>query len=65
MSDGIIPPGEKLRRAVKWISDERRADPDRKLAPLVDEAALRFDLSPADQDWLTRALREGSDEAKV
>jgi len=53
------PPGENLRRAVKWISDERQARPDAKLAKLLDEAGLRFDLSPAEQEWLaTTFLRK-------
>lgn len=51
-----LPKGEKLRRAVQWISEERQARPDEKLAKLVDEAALRFDLSPADEEYLLRTF---------
>ena len=50
------PSGESLRKAVKWISDERQARPDAPLVKLVDEAALRFDLSPLDQQWLIETL---------
>lgn len=53
----VIPPGENLRRAVKWISEQRQERPDEKLAKLVDEAALKFDLSPKDQEFLISALR--------
>jgi hypothetical protein len=48
----VNPPGESLRQAVKWISEERQARPDAKLVKLLDEAGLRFDLSPAEQEWL-------------
>ncbi len=48
----IIPPGEILRRAVKWISEQRQERPEEPITKLVDEAALRFDLSPKDQEFL-------------
>lgn len=46
MSD-ILPEGESMRRAVRWISDQLREDPDRPKLPLLDEAMRRFDLTPA------------------
>ena len=49
---------------MQWISTERRERPEAKLATLVDEAALRFDLSPADQEWLGRTLADTPDGAK-
>ena len=52
----IKPTGENLRRAVKWISEQRQERPDEKLSKLVDEAALRFDLSPADQEFLLQTF---------
>lgn len=52
----IVPTGENLRRAVKWISEQRQERPDEKLSKLVDEAALRFDLSPADQEFLIQTF---------
>lgn len=56
MSDSIQPKGDALRKAVQWISEQRRLRPGEAIARLVDEAALRFDLSPADQDSLLRTL---------
>lgn len=52
----IVPSGENLRRAVKWISEQREERPAEKLTKLVDEAALRFDLSPADQEFLIQTF---------
>ena len=50
----IQPEGEDLRKAVKWISDERKYNPEAKPVKLVEEACLKFDLSPKDADYLTR-----------
>ena len=55
MSD-LLPDGEDLRRALQWIGDRRKDDPDAGLAKLLDEASLRFDLSPRDQEFLLSVL---------
>jgi hypothetical protein len=52
----VQPEGEDLRKAVQWISEERSAHPEAKLSRLVEQACLRFDLSPADADFLMRKL---------
>ena len=54
----IMPEGEALRKAVKWISDKRKADPNVKILKLVDEASLTFNLSPKDEDFLLRFCKE-------
>ena len=48
----LLPEGEDLRRAVKWISAHLQEDPAQKLNPLVQEATFKFDLSPKDADFL-------------
>ena len=50
----IIPQGEDVRRAVKWISEIRKDDPEK----LVEEACLKFNLSPMDAEYLARWVRE-------
>ena len=54
----VQPEGEDIRRAVKWISEERAYNPQKKLSELIDEACLKFDLSPMDAEFLFRTLRE-------
>jgi hypothetical protein len=54
----LIPQGEDLKKAVKWISEERQSSPSRKLAKLVEEASVKFDLSPADGEFLFRFFKE-------
>jgi len=48
----IQPEGEDLRKAVKWISDERKFSPKRPLQELIEKAAMEYDLSPKDEDYL-------------
>ncbi len=46
----IMPEGEEIRKAIKWISDN--LDSGKTKAKLIEEAALKFDLSPAQTDFL-------------
>jgi hypothetical protein len=48
----ILPEGEQLRRAVKWISDERVDNPGVSLSTLIGQACLKFDLPPNDAEFL-------------
>ena len=49
--------GEQLKKAVKWISEKRKENPDINLAKLVDEASFKFDLSPKDSQFLLRFVK--------
>jgi len=49
---GIQPEGEAMRRAIRFVSEALRDDPDRPLAPLLEQATLRFDLDPRQADFL-------------
>jgi hypothetical protein len=53
-SDGKLQLEVGLKRAIEWIGETRRADPSARLGLLIDEAARRFDLSPAQADFLYR-----------
>ena len=46
---GLIPEGENLRRAVRWLSENSPTTPDR-----INEAAIRFDLTPLQEEFLLR-----------
>jgi hypothetical protein len=54
----VMPQGEDLRKAVKWISEERQGSPAKKLAKLIEEASVKFDLSPADGEFLFKFFGE-------
>ena len=48
----IIPEGEQLRKAVRWISEQRVERQDAVIFRLVEEACLKFDLPPKDEVFL-------------
>ena len=54
----VQPPSEDLRKAVKWISEERKYNPGQKNSALIEEACLKFDLSPMDAEYLLNLLKE-------
>jgi hypothetical protein len=54
----IQPEGEDLRKAIRWISERRTEEPEKALSRLVEEAGARFDLSPKDQEFLYRFIRQ-------
>jgi hypothetical protein len=50
----IQPEGEEIRKAVKWISDERQYSPEKTTKQLIEAACLKFDLSPLEAEYLYR-----------
>ena len=54
----IMPAGENVRKAIKWISDKRQYEPEEcgPLMTMIEQAAKRFDLSPKDVEFLIRFL---------
>ena len=50
----IQPKGENLRKAVKWISEEHQYDPTRNYRSIIEEACLKFNLSPMDAEYLNK-----------
>jgi len=50
----IEPKGEAIRKATKWISNERLANPGANLRRLIEKACIQFDLSPGDAEFLMR-----------
>ena len=55
MSTGhLLPEGESIRQAVKWISEVTKEYPEKSRKEIIQEAELRFDLSPKECDFLFR-----------
>lgn len=52
MSAGEAP----IKQAIKWMDDQLHDNPKADRVKLIDDAARRFDLSPADEDFLFRHL---------
>jgi hypothetical protein len=61
----LDPKGEKLRKAVRWISQQRVEEPERSVGALVSDASQRFDLSPVEADFLQRFVRAGGGDLEA
>ena len=57
----IQPKGEDLRKAVKWISEEHREKPDRSYRSIIEEACLKFNLSPKGAEYLNQWLAKNKE----
>jgi hypothetical protein len=51
-ASSLTPKGEDLRRAVAWLAEHHGWT-----LALIEEACQRFDLSPADEEFLIREFR--------
>jgi hypothetical protein len=59
----IMPEGAALRKAVQWIS-KTREEGNTPLPNLIDQACVRFNLSPKDSEFLNRFFTEAKAEKK-
>ena len=57
----VQPKGENLRKAVKWISEEHQYKPNRNYRSIIEEACLKFNLSPMDAAYLNKLPNEGDE----
>lgn len=52
----IMPEGEDIRKAVRWVSERKLEKKDIPVHVLFEEACIRFDLSPKKAEFLRRFL---------
>lgn len=52
-NESVVPKGEALRHAVAWLVEQGTWNLD-----LVEQACQRFDLSPVEEEFLIRELRQ-------
>lgn len=50
----IMPHGEDIRKAVQWVSEVRQSSPEKNLGKLIEDASIRFNLSPAEYESLLK-----------
>ena len=60
----VLPKGHKVRKAIRWISDERINDGNREIERLIGEASSRFNLSPREEEFL-RDFYAGADTVEA
>lgn len=56
-SPSLVPKGEDLRRALAWLAEHRAWTIE-----LIEEACQRFDLSPADEEFLIQQFRRSREQ---
>ncbi len=59
------PKGDQLKKAITFISEKREQNSGitpAQLIRLVDEAALQFDLSPKDGEFLLRFVKDDNSQ---
>jgi hypothetical protein len=56
VKEGILPEGWALDKAVRWIGERRTTHPDVPIARVIDEASVRFDLTPVEEAFLWTTL---------
>jgi hypothetical protein len=59
----IIPEGEAIRLAVKWISEKCCENPGSGARKWVNEAGIRFNLSPKEEEYLYHICKEQMTES--
>ena len=53
----IMPQGEEIRKAVKWISEIRQEKSGPDAQKLVEQACLKFNLSPVEAEYLAKWVK--------
>ena len=60
MNENDLPRRTALRRAVRWLSEQRSESPGANVAALIEQASMRFDLSPLETNFLLDQLVRSS-----
>jgi hypothetical protein len=48
----LMPEGEEIQKAIKWVSENLEEKREQSLQKLVEKAVFKFDLSPVDAEFL-------------
>ena len=54
----VMPEGGAIRKAVQWVSKMRGEGAKTSLAILIEQASVRFNLSPKDCEFMNRFFTE-------
>jgi hypothetical protein len=54
----IMPQGDEIRKAVKWISEMRAENSSLSHLELLEQAGLKFNLSPVEEEFLAKWIKE-------
>ena len=54
----LLTTSTSLQKAVVWIGETMRQHPEKQRGKVLAEAELRFDLTPAECEFLNRNFKE-------
>lgn len=57
---GDALPAARLQNAFHWIAEQRAADPATPLEPVLAQAQVRYQLTPAELSWVRWTLEPQS-----
>ncbi|NDV19106.1 hypothetical protein GO013_06695 [Pseudodesulfovibrio sp. JC047] len=57
----IMPQSEQTRKAIAWVSEKIDVPSESVPASFIEEAAMRFNLSPKDVEFLQRFFTKKQD----
>lgn len=59
--DRRLPTGsDKVKKAIQWMGEELLNNPQKKRDTAIKEAEIRFDLSPAECEFLSKNFGESA-----
>jgi hypothetical protein len=53
-AETLQPTGDKMKRAIRWLSETVQNCPTKSRRQIIEEAQVRFDLSPAECAFLEK-----------
>jgi hypothetical protein len=53
-TEELLPEGDRLRKAVKWLSEMVKEHPEKSRKEIILDAEVRFDLSPKECEFLQK-----------
>lgn len=56
----LLTGSDKVKKAICWMSEELLSNPQKKRNAVLKEAEIRFDLSPAECEFLTKNFSESA-----
>ena len=51
-TNNITPPGDKIKKAIKWLGEAVLNEPGKSRRELLEQAEIRFNLSPRECEFL-------------
>jgi hypothetical protein len=54
----VMPEGDEIRNAIKFISMNLEENPNQPIFKLVEKAVFKYDLSPMDSEFLMNFFKK-------